>query len=417
MTTKSSDSLPGSFREPALGVIADDYTGGTDVASALRGTGLRTVLLFGMPIEAATADGAEAVVVALKSRNLPSKDAVRVSLDAQRWLEGRGVRRLYFKYCSTFDSTSTGNIGPVADALLEAVGAGVTVICPASPAHGRTVYQGHLFVGTQLLSESSMRDHPLTPMTDSNLVRVLGRQTPHRVGLIVHDGVQMGSASVSKELERLARSYVRHVVVDAITDEDIAIIAEAAGDLVLATGGAALARHLGKLAASGRGGLADDCAPSVPLGPCLILSGSLSDRTREQIEIAARVFPSYRLYPTEGADGPIGWFNDHRNDGPLMIYSWASPGERPLEAAPVVEALIARIARHAVAAGVRRLIVAGGETSGAVVDALEIERVIVAGEEDLGVPWLVSPTTPSLGLLLKSGNFGQPDLFTRAALR
>jgi uncharacterized protein YgbK (DUF1537 family) len=227
-----------------LGCVAEDYTGGTDVASALRREGLGTMLLFGPPRPDWSAGDAEAVVVALKSRNLPAADAVAVSLAAQRWLRDQGIGRLYFKYCSTFDSTDAGNIGPVADALLEAAGAPLTVVCPASPEHRRTVHQGHLFVGDRLLSESSMRHHPLTPMTDPDLVRVLGRQTRHRVGLVSSQMVRQGADAVAAALSDLRAQGTRYVVTDAVDDRDLAAIAAACRDLPVVTGAAGLVRHL-----------------------------------------------------------------------------------------------------------------------------------------------------------------------------
>jgi 3-dehydrotetronate 4-kinase len=271
---------------PRLGCVADDYTGGTDVASALRREGLGTVLLFGPPRPGWSTVDAGAVVVALKSRNLPPGDAVAVSLGAQRWLGEQGIGRLYFKYCSTFDSTDEGNIGPVADALLEAAGAAFTVVCPTSPEHGRTVHQGHLFVGDRLLSESSMRHHPLTPMTDSDLVRVLGRQTPHGVGLVPSQVVRQGSGAVAGAFGELAGRGVRFAVTDAVDDHDLAAVAAACRDLPVVTGAVGLVRLLGAgLAPTLRGG-----APGkgtgvgrLPGGPALILAGSSSAATLEQV--------------------------------------------------------------------------------------------------------------------------------------
>ena len=436
---------------PLLGCVADDYTGGTDVASALGREGLRTTLLFGAPRPGWTVADADAVVVALKSRNLAPADAVAVSLAARRWLSDQGIGCLYFKYCSTFDSTDQGNIGPVADALLDAAGAPLTVVCPASPEHGRTVYQGHLFVGDRLLSESSMRHHPLTPMTDADLVRVLGRQTPHRVGLIGSQVVRQGPEAVAAALEDLRGRAVRFAVTDASTDDDLAAIATASRELPVVTGAAGLVRHLGagltrtgagltrtlrrqaprraSVAERGDQGPRLSTAPAaeagpLPDGPTLILAGSSSAATLEQVARARARFPAFRLDPAATPDPgdlqakAVGWMGEHLDRGTVLVYASAPPSERgPAggQAAQVIERTMAELARAAVGQGVRRIVVAGGETSGAVVDGLGIDRVVVAREEDVGVPWLVTADPDPLALLLKSGNFGRPDLLVRAA--
>jgi uncharacterized protein YgbK (DUF1537 family) len=408
--------------EAGLGCIADDYTGGTDVASALRREGLGTVLLFGPHLPDWSAGDADAVVVALKSRNLPPADAVAVSLAAQRWLREQGTRRLYFKYCSTFDSTDEGNIGPVADALLEAAGAPLTVVCPTSPEHGRTVYQGHLFVGDRLLSESSMRHHPLTPMTDPDLVRVLGRQTRHGVGLVTSDVVRQGPEAVAAAYGRLRGRGVRFAVTDAVDDRDLAAVAAACRDLPLVTGAAGLVRHLG--AALARAPAAEPAAGALPGGPALILAGSSSAATLEQVARARARYPAFRLDPAATPDPgdlrakAVDWMGRHLERGTVLVYASAPPGERAAAtaaAARAIELTMAELARAAVGRGVRRIVVAGGETSGAVVDGLGIDRVVVAREEDRGVPWLVTAGQAPLALLLKSGNFGHPDLLVRAA--
>jgi 3-dehydrotetronate 4-kinase len=406
----SAGEVPGGGR---LGCVADDYTGGTDVASALRRQGLRTLLLFGPPRPGWAAADADAVVVALKSRNLAPAEAVAVSLAAQRWLRAQGVGRLFFKYCSTFDSTDDGNIGPVADALLEAAGSRFTVVCPASPEHGRTVHQGHLFVGDRLLSESSMRHHPLTPMTDPDLVRVLGRQTPHRVALVPSEVVRQGPMAVSG------------------ASRDLPVVTGAAGLVRLL--GAALAREdptarrqaprRGSVAHRGKGGERLSTAP-LPGGPALLLAGSSSAATLEQVARARERFPSYRLDPLATPDPgdlrakAVDWIGQHLAGGTVLVYASAPPSERDQAtsgAARAIELTMAELARAAVDRGVRRIVVAGGETSGAVVDGLGIDRVVVAREEDLGVPWVVTSGPAPLALLLKSGNFGRPDLLVRAA--
>ncbi|WP_328463384.1 four-carbon acid sugar kinase family protein [Actinoplanes sp. NBC_00393] len=399
-----------------LGCIADDYTGGTDVAAALRRAGLRTVLLFGTPDPALELPDCDAVVVGLKTRTVTATDAVQQSLHVRDWLTRHGVDRVYFKYCSTFDSTDDGNIGPVTDALLDTADEAMTLICPASPEHGRTVYQGHLFVNGVLLSESPMRHHPLTPMTDPSLVRVMSRQTPHPVGLLTLPVVRAGHEAVHTELDRLRADGVRHVVVDATQDSDLDTVAAAAQRFGVLTGGAGLAGAYGRVAFPAR--LAADTTPQPPSGgPGIILAGSCSAATLEQVARARSVFPAYRLDPAAEPDllrRATAWLTANLGETPVLIYSSAPPEQRVPGAADLLERTLGALAHAAVDLGARRIVVAGGETSGAVVSALGIGAVIVAGEEDRGVPWCHTTGTPALRLLLKSGNFGSPDLLVRA---
>lgn len=414
---------------PALGCIADDYTGGSDVAAALRRAGLRTVLLFGEPDPAQELPGCDAVVVALKSRTVPAAEAVAVSLRVAQRFAAWGVRRTYFKYCSTFDSTDEGNIGPVTDALLDALpgGARTTLICPASPEHGRTTYRGHHFVGDRLLSESSMRHHPLTPMTDADLVRVLGRQTPHPVGLLGLDVVRSGPDAVAARLGELAGSGVRHVVVDATSDADLDAVAAGSRPLAVLTGGAGLARAAGTEAVAAGLPATSAGRADLPAGPGLVLAGSCSAATMEQVDRAVAAFPSHRLDPATTPDPEdllataTEWLTAHLGAGPVLIYSSAGPERRAAartamgpDVAEHLERTLGQLARTAVGLGVRRVVVAGGETSGAVVSTLGVRAVVVTAEEDHGVPWCVTTDAPELGLLLKSGNFGRPDLLVRA---
>ncbi|MGR6919871.1 3-oxo-tetronate kinase [[Actinomadura] parvosata] len=422
---------------PVLGCVADDYTGGTDVAAAFRRSGLRTVLLFGPPRAGTVVPDSDAVVVALKTRSVPAGEAVTASRAVQDWLTGQGVRRLYFKYCSTFDSTDHGNIGPVADALAEAAGARLTVVCPASPEHGRTAYQGHLFVGDRLLSDSPMRHHPLTPMTDPDLVRVLARQTPNEVALVPLQTVERGPDAVRSALEELAASGVRHAVTDAVTDDHLDTVARAAAHLPVITGAAGLARAAAALAATalgpaggtalgpaggtaggpGRTSGAPDGMPVLPAGPAVVLAGSCSAATLEQVAMAREHMPAHRL--TAHGDGlaeALGWLETHlAHEDRVMIYSSAPPGQRDSGAAASLEAALAAVAARAAELGAGRIVVAGGETSGAVVNALGVSGAVVGAEADRGVPWL-HPTGRETrpALLLKSGNFGRPDLLVRA---
>jgi 3-dehydrotetronate 4-kinase len=398
-----------------LGCIADDYTGASDVATALSRSGLRTTLLFGPPAPETEAGAAEVVVVGLKIRTAPAGDAVEAALAARRWLMERGAERIYFKYCSTFDSTEAGNIGPIADALLEAAGAGLTVVCPAAPEHGRTVYQGHLFVGSRLLSDTPMRDHPLTPMRDSSVVRLMNSQTEGAVGLLAHDRVSVGPKAVREGLERLRAEGVRYAVADAIGEDDLRNLGQGTRGLELVTGAAGLARHV---LAPGQGH-AEAVEQALP-APAAVLAGSCSAATLEQVERARERLRAYRLDPraAAGSDALVAdcldWVDGQPDGEPLLVYSSAPPDERAAGAADAVEQAMAALARELVDRGVRRLIVAGGETSAAVLDSIGVIACTLGAEEALGVPWLFAG---ELALLLKSGNFGDPDLLVRAAER
>lgn len=403
-----------------LGCVADDYTGGTDVAAALRRAGLRTVLLFGAPAPGLDLPDCDAVVVALKTRTVPATDAVRDTLTVVDWFARHGIERTYFKYCSTFDSTDDGNIGPVTDALLDRAGETMTLICPASPEHGRTVYQGHLFVNGTLLSESSMRHHPLTPMTDSDLVRVLSRQTKHPVGLLPLNVVRSGREAVATHLAGLRSDGIRHVVVDATQDTDLIEVAAATPGPGLLTGGAGLAGAWGRL-------LAGDVPPDhgavrrPVTGPAVVLAGSCSAATLEQVAHAQAFLPAHRLDPATIPDpgdllrGAVAHLDEHLGRTPVLIYSSAPADQRVPGAAELLEHTLGAVAAAAVERGARRIVVAGGETSGAVVNALGIGAVVVGAEADPGVPWCHTIAEPEMSLLLKSGNFGGPDLLVRAS--
>ncbi len=412
-----------------LGCIADDFTGATDLANTLTRQGMTTVVLLGVPRESLPPPDADAIVVALKSRSNPAPDAVRMSLAALDWLTRAGASQLYFKYCSTFDSTDAGNIGPVADALLEALRESFTVACPAFPTNRRTVYQGHLYVGEELLSDSGMRHHPLNPMTDSSLVRVLQRQTAGRVGLIAYETVDRGHKAVTAEIHALwARGY-RYAIVDALTDAHLVAIGTACAGLKLITGGSGLA--LGLPMNFRRQGLLRRraSAPAAPVaGHGVVLSGSCSAATQRQVAAMKAACASFELDPLRFAEGEpvieeaVAWARPRLGLSPVLIYSTADPPrvadiqaklgrERAGEA---VEQALAEIAKRLVACGARRLIVAGGETSGAVVSALGIEGLRIGAEIDPGVPWTTSLGEPPLALALKSGNFGADDFFLKA---
>jgi len=410
-----------------LGCIADDFTGATDLANTLVRQGMSTVVLLGVPN--GRVPDADAVVVALKSRSIPAGDAVRLSLNALDYLKRGGARQYYFKYCSTFDSTDAGNIGPVADALLAALGVAFTVACPAFPTNKRTIYQGNLFVGDQLLAESSMRDHPLNPMTDSSLVRVLQRQAQGKVGLIPFVVVTQGAAAIRAEMQRLALTGVRHAIVDALTDQHLFAIGEACSEMQLLTGGSGLA--LGLPENFRRVKLLKTAAASeLPRvgGHAVVLSGSCSAATQRQVAALQRQCESFALDALALARDPgvvakaLTWAQPRLGQKPLLIYSTAAPKQiEEVQAAlgreragAMVEQALGEIAKDLVARGARRLVVAGGETSGAVVTALGITGLRVGAEIDPGVPWTASLDEKPIALALKSGNFGGDDFFLKA---
>ena len=414
-----------------LGCIADDLTGATDLALMLTRNGMRTVQVMGVPGPEAPLDNADAVVVSLKSRTNPVDEAVRWSLASADALLAHGARQLYFKYCSTFDSTEKGNIGPVAEALLEKVKGEIALVCPAFPANKRTVYMGHLFVGTVPLHESPMKDHPLTPMRDSNLVRVLQRQTRLNVGLVPYDVVDQGADATRAAFNEAAKEGTRFAVVDAISDRHLIAMGTAAADHVLITGGSGVAMGLPDNFA--RKGLLEKTEPmghiSAPAGRSLIIAGNCSEATRGQVRAAeAAGLPAFKVDPLAIARGKlaapdmVSWALKQPGDRPVLIYSSDDPAnvravqtELGREAAgALVERELAAAAKELVDKGFTRLIVAGGETSGAVVGALGVKAIEIGPEIDPGVPWTRSIGGRGLVLALKSGNFGAPDFFLKA---
>ena len=413
-----------------LGCIADDFTGATDLAGTLVREGMRSVQMIGVPEADPNEVEAEAIVIALKSRTAPLEDALKDSLAALRWLQAAGCRQFFFKYCSTFDSTPRGNIGPVAEALLDELGSDFTLACPAFPKNKRTVFKGYLFVGDVLLNESGMQDHPLTPMTDANLVRVLAAQSRSPVGLVGAETVRQGAAQIRTAFEELRAQGTRLAIVDALDEDDLRRIGAAASGLKLITGGSGVA--LGLPETYRKAGLLDCAADADRLphtgGACAILSGSCSRATQEQVRLAGEAMPSFRIDPLALGQGrdlaseALDWAAPRLGDTPILVYATAEPesvraaqDELGAETAgALVESCLAKVAQGLVARGVRRLIVAGGETSGAVVKALEIKGLRIGPEIDPGVPWTLSLGEPALALALKSGNFGAPDFFLKA---
>jgi uncharacterized protein YgbK (DUF1537 family) len=413
-----------------LGCIADDFTGATDVALMLQRGGLETIQTIGVP-SSSDLPASDAVVIALKSRTIQSSIAVRQALSAADFLLNSGAQQLIFKYCSTFDSTDAGNIGPVTEALMNRLNAPITIVCPAFPTNKRTVFQGHLFVGTQLLSESPMKDHPLTPMRDANLVRVLERQTSFKVGLIPHDIVTEGPTAIADEINNAARNGIRMAVIDCINDADLRAIGASCANLPLITGASGIAFGLSVNLAKNKIVTGVRGAPrfSATSGRAAILAGSCSTTTRMQVQTAIDAgFPAYRLCPLEleaceqRVSEVVNWAEAQEHDHPVLIYSSSNPDEiREVQrrigrhrSAEIIEKTFSCIAEQLLQRGFDRLIVAGGETSGAVIEKIGVRTLAIGPEIDPGVPWVLSLNKPKLCIALKSGNFGNSNFFLKA---
>ena len=405
-----------------LGCIADDFTGATDLANNLVRAGMRVVQAIGVPAQAI--EDVDAVVVALKSRTIAPRDAVAQSLAALRWLRAQGCRQFYFKVCSTFDSTPRGNIGPVAEALAAELGAAFVCVTPAFPENARTVYKGHLFVGDVLLSDSGMRNHPLTPMTDANLVRVMQAQSQGKVGLVPWEVVRRGSDAIRACTAQLQSRGLRFGIVDAITNEDLLALGRTIADAPLVVAGSGVAIGLPQ----NHGITPSKEAAQLPpaRGHAAVISGSCSTATNAQVaEFVARGLPSFAVDPLRIAAGhdvaaeALAWAKPRLGQAAVLVYATAAPEtvqrvQQELGAAragELVEGALAAVAKGLVDAGVARLVVAGGETSGAVVQALGVQQMRIGAQVDPGVPWCFAN---GLHLALKSGNFGTADFFSKA---
>lgn len=414
-----------------IGAVADDITGATDLCLMLTREGFRTIQVMGVPQPGVPLPEADAIVIALKSRSIPAHEAVDLSCAAAGALRAAGAEQILFKYCSTFDSTDEGNIGPVAAALMDLTGSPLTIACPSFPAAGRTTYKGHLFVGDALLSDSSLKDHPLNPMRDSNLVRVLQKQTALPVGLVQIDTIRQGVEALRKEFSARRDAGQRILIVDTLADEDLHIIGAACDGMPLVTGGSGigmgLAAHFVRT-----GKVAPRPVPhmmSAPAGRSVVLAGSCSVATLGQIaEARSAGLPMLALDVEALAAGRVtaadvaAWAIARPAESTPVIYSSAPPDDLQRiqqrlgrhQAGSLVETTLAEVARQLRDAGFTRYLIAGGETSGAVVASLGVSTLRIGPEIAPGVPWTRSEGRHDLALALKSGNFGAPDFFLRA---
>ena len=415
-----------------LGCIADDFTGATDLANNLVRSGMRVMQTFGVPSAPLSAD-VDAVVVALKSRTIPADQAIAQSLEALKWLKAHGAEQIYFKYCSTFDSTPAGNIGPVTEALMDALNCKFTIATPAFPDNGRTVFKGYLFAGAVLLNESGMQNHPLTPMTDANLVRVMQAQTKRKVGLIDHTVMARGTSAIAEKIKALESEGVGVAIVDATSNEDLKTLGPALKGMPLLTAGSGVAIGL-----PGNWGLQTSAqASALPQaqGHQAIVSGSCSLATQGQVaHYKSTGLPSWQFDPLQwtdthvpaqikaDVDNALAWAAPLLSQGPVLIY--ATTDAETLQkvqakfgreqAGEWMESALAQACVGLQALGVKQWVIAGGETSGACVQALNISQMQIGAQIDPGVPWCYAPNHAAGHLTLKSGNFGTPDFFTKA---
>lgn len=413
-----------------LGVIADDFTGATDIAGFLVANGMRTIQLNGVPQQHFEID-ADAVVISLKSRSCPVNEAVDASLEALNWLREHHCKQYYFKYCSTFDSTAEGNIGPVTDALLNALGEEFTIICPALPVNGRTVFNGHLFVFEELLSDSGMRNHPVTPMRDSSLLRLMNAQSQGKTGLVNYKVIEAGVDSVINAFEQHKTEGKRYCVVDAFNTAHLDTLGEASKSLKLVTGGSGLAASIAKEWRNQSSGDQQQVLQSgwPDSAKSVVLSGSCSVRTNEQVAAYKQIAPSFSL-DVKACINDQDYVNEVANwvmneiatcQYAPMVYATADP-EKLNEiqqtfgakvASKSIEQFFSQLAHQLKERGINNFIVAGGETSGVVTQSLGVEGFHIGPQIAPGVPWVKSINSP-LSLALKSGNFGDVDFFKTA---
>lgn len=414
-----------------IGVIADDFTGATDIASFLVLNGLKTVQMCGVTPDLPAPD-AEAVVISHKSRSCPVDEAIAETQASLQWLLKHDCKQIYFKYCSTFDSSKEGNIGPVADALMETLGENFTIFSPALPVNGRTVYKGYLFVGDVLLEESGMRNHPITPMTDSSLVRLVEMQSKGKCGVVTLETIRKGAAAVKAKILELKEQGYSYAILDAVDESDLVVQGEALADMRLVTGGSGLAIGLArKVAAPG-----SDSKQAQSLGypqgkQAVVFSGSCSVMTNKQVafyqqQAACKVVDVDALMAAPDLKAFVAdyvkFYQEHAQDeNAPLIYATANPDDLGriqkqygvAASSHAVENFFAELSKELYASGVRRFIIAGGETSSIVTKSLEVAGFYIGPAIAPGVPWVRSINN-DISLTLKSGNFGQEDFFLKA---
>ncbi|WP_319483713.1 3-oxo-tetronate kinase [uncultured Cohaesibacter sp.] len=416
-----------------LGVIADDFTGGTDIAGFLVQNGLSVTQYIGVPEADCEEGGPDAAIISLKSRSCPVEEAIADSLAALEWLLAQGCKQIFFKYCSTFDSTAKGNIGPVTDALLKALDSDVTVMCPALPVNGRTVYKGYLFVGDVLLNESGMRHHPVTPMLDANLMRLTEMQSKGRAANIPVTTMDQGAAAIRAAIEQLVKEGFTYVVPDSLTNQNLIDLGEALIDMPLVTGGSGLGMGLARAIVAKHGLKAEASmeAGSPPGGKCIILAGSTSVMTNAQVEryigkaVSKKVDVGRCIEDAAGYAGEVAdWLTLHeKDDNRLAPLVYATTNVEDLQgiqknygaeaSGAAVEHFFSTLAKLLELANYDHFIVAGGETSGAVVKSLGVAAFHIGPQIAPGVPWVRAVDKP-ISLALKSGNFGTEDFFLAA---
>nr|WP_319556567.1 3-oxo-tetronate kinase [uncultured Vibrio sp.] len=411
-----------------LGVIADDFTGATDIAGFLVENGMRTVQLNGIPATEIDVN-ADAVVISLKSRSCPVDEAIQDSVAALQWLREQGCQQFYFKYCSTFDSTSEGNIGPVTDALLAELGEDFTIVCPALPVNGRTVYNGHLFVFEDLLSDSGMRNHPVTPMTDSSLIRMMNAQSNGTTGLVNFQTIEQGAQAVIQRFAELKDLGHRYAVVDAFNTEHLVTLGQAAKTLKLVTGGSGLAAGLAKNWVEQLEDQSDAKQAGNPIkAPTVVFSGSCSVMTNQQVSVYKQQAPHFAidvetcLTNEDYSDVVFDWVmtNIESEFAPLVYATADATALKAIQeqygaqaSSHAVEQFFSQLAVKLQSNGVKNFIVAGGETSGVVTQSLKVKGFHIGPQIAPGVPWVKS-VEGELSLALKSGNFGDENFFAKA---
>lgn len=407
-----------------IGCIADDFTGASDAASFLVKGGMQTILFNGIPQEKERTESCQAIVIALKTRTQKTEDAVKETLKAAEWLKENGAKQLYIKYCSTFDSTPKGNIGPIMDALLEKYEVPTTILCPALPVNGRVVKDGNLYVNGIPLNQSSMKDHPLTPMWDSDVGKLMRDQSRY-------DCVKISCGEMNKpeEVQKKIRLFGAekphfYVIPDFETGKDARSIVQNFGKLPILSGSSGILTELaGQYKLEKSTTLKTD---ERTIGSGLLLAGSCSQATRSQIAfvqkngIKSKRMDPLKLLAGEQTEQEL-WDFIQTNHTDVLIYSSDTPESvRKVQQAgreqiaELLERTMANLAKRALQAGYTRLVIAGGETSGAVTKALGYRSYMIGTSVAPGVPIMIPRENKNVRLVLKSGNFGQEDFLKRA---